>query len=59
MAGQLQQMLSKSDVDALKAYVQGPSSQNQSASTVLLSCSHSNLQATFMELRFDLHFELI
>ncbi|GAQ82952.1 Alpha-tubulin folding cofactor B [Klebsormidium nitens] len=43
------------DMQALKAYVQGPSSQNKADDTVLLNVSHSNLKQRFMELRFDLH----
>lgn len=43
------------DMQALKAYVRGPSSQNKADDTVLLNVSHSNLKQRFMELRFDLH----
>ena len=43
------------DMRALKAYVEGPSSQNKADDTVLLNVSHSNLKQRFMELRFDLH----
>jgi hypothetical protein len=43
------------DMQALKAYVQGPSSQNKAEDTVVLNVSHSNLKQRFMELRFDMH----
>uniref|UniRef100_A0A7S3R9P1 CAP-Gly domain-containing protein n=1 Tax=Dunaliella tertiolecta TaxID=3047 RepID=A0A7S3R9P1_DUNTE len=43
-------------MQALRNYVQGPSSQNRASSTVLLHVSHSNLKITkFFELRLDMH----
>ncbi|KAG2428306.1 hypothetical protein HXX76_010454 [Chlamydomonas incerta] len=49
--------LTKDDVDALRAYVAGPSTgfANKADSTVLLHVTHSNLKARFMEIRLDLH----
>ncbi len=47
--------ISKDDINALKAYVAGPSSLNQAESTVLVHCTHSNLQARFFEIRLDTH----
>lgn len=47
-----------SDIQALRNYVMGPSSQNQSESTVRLSLTHSNLKAKFMEVRLDLHLSI-
>lgn len=48
---------SREDVEALKAYVQGPDTgfANKADSTVLLSLTHSNLKARFMEIRLDKH----
>eukprot|EP00271_Cylindrocystis_brebissonii_P002278 TRINITY_DN12778_c0_g1_i1.p1 TRINITY_DN12778_c0_g1~~TRINITY_DN12778_c0_g1_i1.p1 ORF type:complete len:275 (+),score=40.98 TRINITY_DN12778_c0_g1_i1:213-1037(+) len=43
------------DLESLKSYVNGPSSQRQSDGTVVLHISHSNLHQRFMEIRFDLH----
>uniref|UniRef100_A0A1D2ABR8 CAP-Gly domain-containing protein n=1 Tax=Auxenochlorella protothecoides TaxID=3075 RepID=A0A1D2ABR8_AUXPR len=44
------------DLRALRDYVMTPGDmQNQSDSTVLLSVTHSNLKARFMEIRFDRH----
>eukprot|EP00735_Rhodelphis_limneticus_P008307 TRINITY_DN2120_c0_g1::TRINITY_DN2120_c0_g1_i1::g.12914::m.12914 TRINITY_DN2120_c0_g1::TRINITY_DN2120_c0_g1_i1::g.12914 ORF type:complete len:303 (+),score=39.36,sp/Q67Z52/TBCB_ARATH/45.53/3e-74,Ubiquitin_2/PF14560.1/3.1e-30,CAP_GLY/PF01302.20/6.9e-23,ubiquitin/PF00240.18/0.0058 TRINITY_DN2120_c0_g1_i1:87-911(+) len=43
------------DLAALKAYVQGPTSQNQAESTVRLHVTHSNLKASFLEIRLDKH----
>lgn len=49
-------MLSRSDFEALKEYVSNPyCSQKQSESTVRLHVSHSNLKATFKEIRLDKH----
>ena len=48
-------MISQQDIQALKDYVKGPSSQNQADSTVRLQVTHSNLKAYFMEIRLDLH----
>ena len=48
-------MISQQDIQALKDYVKGPSSQNQADSTVRLQVTHSNLKAHFMEIRLDLH----
>jgi hypothetical protein len=40
----------------LRSYVTADTgAQNRAESTVLLSVTHSNLRAVFMELRFDLH----
>lgn len=47
--------LTKDDVNALKNYVQAPSAANMADSTVLIHCTHSNLQARFFELRLDKH----
>lgn len=56
----LKQFLSQTDVQALKAYVQGPSSQSRADSTVLLHCTHSNLKNTsFFELRLDRHMSIL
>ena len=56
----LKQFLSQTDVQALKAYVQGPSSQARADSTVLLHCTHSNLKNTsFFELRLDRHMSIL
>ena len=42
------------DLRALRGYVTHDSgSLNQADSTVLLMCTHSNLKARFMEIRFD------
>lgn len=56
MAG-LASMISRSELDQLKAYVTAPGKlgANQADSTVLLHVTHSNLRAEFMELRFDKH----
>ena len=53
-------MLSRQDIDALKAYVSAPGNfgQNQAESTVRLHVTHSNLKAEFIELRLDLHVSL-
>lgn len=48
-------MISQADIQSLKDYVKGPSSQNQADSIVRLQVTHSNLKAHFMELRLDLH----
>ena len=48
-------MISQADIQSLKDYVKGPSSQNQADSTVRLQVTHSNLKANFMEIRLDLH----
>lgn len=48
-------MISGADIQALKDYVRGPSSQNQADSTVRMQVTHSNLKAHFMEIRLDLH----
>lgn len=56
----LKQFLSHSDVQALKAYVQGPSSQARADSTVLMHVTHSNLKNTsFFELRLDRHMTVL
>ena len=49
--------MSRADVQQLKDYVRGPSGQEsgRADSTVLLQVTHSNLQARFMEIRFDRH----
>ena len=49
--------MSGADVAQLKAYVAAPASgiQHRLDSTVLLSVSHNNLSARFMEIRLDLH----
>ena len=47
-------MISGADIQALKDYVKGPSSQNQADTTVRLQLTHSNLKAHFMEIRLDL-----
>jgi len=44
-----------SDLQALRQYVMGPSSQAQAESTIRLMVSHSNLKASFNEIRLDLH----
>lgn len=60
MTQNLKNFLSQSDVAALKAYVQGPSSQARADSTVLLHCTHSNLKNTsFFELRLDRHMTIL
>lgn len=43
------------DLQALRDYVTGPSSQNQAETTVRLLVTHSNLNAKFMDIVFDLH----
>lgn len=44
------------DLKALRDYVTAPGQmQNQADGTVLLSVTHSNLKARFMEIRFDRH----
>ncbi len=44
------------DLAALRAYVVADTgAQARAESTVLLTVTHSNLRAVFMELRFDLH----
>lgn len=49
-------MVSRADIEALKAYVSNPvTSLNQAESTVRLAVTHSNLKATFMEIRLDKH----
>lgn len=45
-------------LEALKAYVTGPSSQNEAESTVRLLVTHSNLKARFMEIRLDKHMSI-
>ena len=56
----LDQFLSRNDIDALKAYVQAPSSQNRGDSTVLMHVTHSNLKNTsFFELRLDRHMTVL
>jgi len=56
----LKQFLSQADVQALKAYVQGPSSQARADSTVLMHVTHSNLKNTsFFELRLDRHMTIL
>ena len=56
----LKQFLSRTDVDALRAYVQGPSSQARADSTVLMHVTHSNLKNTsFFELRLDRHMTVL
>eukprot|EP00892_Ulva_mutabilis_P007359 jgi/Ulvmu1/4996/UM021_0013.1 len=54
---QLADMISRSELDQLKAYVTAPGKfgANQADSTVLLHVTHSNLRAEFVELRFDKH----
>lgn len=47
-------MISQADIQALKDYVKGPSSQSQADSTVRLQITHSNLKAHFLEVRLDL-----
>jgi tubulin-folding cofactor B len=44
-----------SDLQALRNYVTAEGSQNQAESTVRLVVTHSNLKATFMEIRLDRH----
>jgi tubulin-folding cofactor B len=47
------------DLAVLRAYVTADTGAQQRAeSTVLLTVTHSNLRASFMELRFDLHVRL-
>ena len=50
-------MLTGADVQSLKDYVKGSDGgmQNQAASTVRLHVTHSNLKATFVEVRLDRH----
>ena len=49
-------MALNTDLQALRDYVVGPSDfQNQSASTVRLMVTHSNLKARFLEIRLDMH----
>lgn len=45
-------------LEALKAYVTGPSSQNEAESTVRLLVTHSNLKSRFMEIRLDKHMSI-
>ena len=47
-------MITGADIQSLKDYVRGPSSQNQADTTVRLQVTHSNLKAHFMEIRLDL-----
>ncbi|KAG2489262.1 hypothetical protein HYH03_012282 [Edaphochlamys debaryana] len=49
--------MGREDLESLKAYVAGPNSgfANKADSTVLLSITHSNLKARFMEIRLDMH----
>lgn len=47
--------ITKEDVAQLKNYVLAPDGRNIAESTILLHCTHSNLQARFFELRLDLH----
>ena len=56
-AADLAGFMSRADVQQLKDYVRGPSGQEagRADSTVLLQVTHSNLQARFMEIRFDRH----
>lgn len=42
------------DLQALREYVTGPTSQNQAETTVRLLVTHSNLNAKFMDIVFDL-----
>jgi hypothetical protein len=48
--------MAQTDIAALRAYVtaEGNSGAHQADSTVLLHVTHSNLQAQFIEIRFDL-----
>jgi tubulin-folding cofactor B len=46
-------------MEALKAYVTGPSSQHEAESTVRLLVTHSNLKARFMEIRLDKHMSIL
>lgn len=50
-------MLTGADIQGLKDYVKGSDGgmQNQAASTVRLHVAHSNLKATFVEVRLDRH----
>ncbi|KAK3287702.1 hypothetical protein CYMTET_4799 [Cymbomonas tetramitiformis] len=60
-AADFQQFMSQVDVQALKDYVKAPGKcggANQSDGTVLLSITHSNLKARFMEIRFDRHLSI-
>eukprot|EP00889_Picochlorum_renovo_P004754 jgi/Picre1/31784/NNA_007134.t1 len=50
--------MDKNSLEALKAYVTAPGSQQQAASTVRLLVTHSNLKARFMEIRLDKHMTL-
>jgi tubulin-folding cofactor B len=43
------------DLQALREYVTGPTSQNQAETTVRLLVTHSNLNAKFLDIVFDLH----
>eukprot|EP00238_Polyblepharides_amylifera_P014487 CAMPEP_0196594316 /NCGR_PEP_ID=MMETSP1081-20130531/77998_1 /TAXON_ID=36882 /ORGANISM="Pyramimonas amylifera, Strain CCMP720" /LENGTH=288 /DNA_ID=CAMNT_0041918547 /DNA_START=51 /DNA_END=917 /DNA_ORIENTATION=+ len=57
-AAAMDNFMSQVDVDALKMYVSAEGKAGgayQCESTVLLWVSHSNLQAQFMEIRFDRH----
>jgi hypothetical protein len=48
--------MSMSDLEDLKRYVQSnETGMRQAESTVLLHVAHSNLQAHFHEIRFDMH----
>ncbi len=48
--------MSMSDLESLKRYVQSnETGMRQAESTVLLHVKHSNLQANFHEIRFDMH----
>lgn len=51
--------MDKNSLEALKAYVTAPGSQQQAASTVRLLVTHSNLKARFMEIRLDKHVRVI
>lgn len=52
-------MISRADIEALKAYVSAPvSNQNQAESTVRMAVTHSNLKANFMEIRLDKHMSI-
>jgi len=55
---QLDAFMSGADIQQLKDYVSAEGKAggaNQGETTVLLHCSHSNLKAEFMEIRFDRH----
>jgi|AntAceMinimDraft_1070359.scaffolds.fasta_scaffold48031_1 hypothetical protein len=48
------------DLLNLREYVtHDTGAMNQAESTVLLMCTHSNLKARFMEIRFDRHVRLL